>query len=523
MAEGEALRNKQTWLRQERERLLAENGPLRTAQEAARADSQSQLTAMETRLAGLQAEADSARDAAAAEIQRLIDVGTAHTATTAAEIANLTQQLETALAEGEALRNKQTWLRQERERLLAENDALRTAQEAALADSQSQLTVMETRLAGFQAEADSARDAAAAEIQRLTDVGTAHTATTAAEIANLTQQLETALAEGEALRTAQEAALADSQSQLAAMETRLAGLQAEADSARDGAAAEIQRLTDAGTAQDEALLALTAKLETQTLDLQALRDNMDRQIRALVAEREATDTDLGALRHENSALVAQLAAALANASQYQQSLERGQAEAAAQLAQSQQAVQKLQSELQAVRQDAQDRLHDQQTTAGSMADQLTAAQDQAAANLAVLTAGFETRQIAADAQRDDMLRELRQLREALAQTQHVAESDKAAHTVRQTAQEKAFAQTRVMLEDDIENLQALLRDQLNQAERLRATTEQDKAAQTALRAERDAARAQAKALDEAIGQVLNSTAWKLTAPIRKVLETVRGQ
>ncbi|MCF8516702.1 MAG: hypothetical protein K9G72_20415, partial [Rhodobacteraceae bacterium] len=329
----------------------------------------------------------------------------------------------------------------------------------------------------------------------------------AEQIAALTQQLEQAQTEGNAHL---QALTEERDAQAADVEVR---------------AAQVATLT-------EQLEQLSINLESQRADWEGQRDDLQRQTRALAAERDSIEADLEVMRSENAslsdrqaALAAQLADQIATAWQQQQEHERDMAEQAAREARHLQELQDLTAKLEANQFKAETTLHEMQTqlqtqeaNTHALTEQLAQANAQEASALATLTEGFELRQIAADDQREEILRELRHLREAEEQTRQELS---ALHS-EQAAQARLFDQTKILLEDDVENLQALLRDQLAAAEKLRAASEQDKLAYATLRDERDAARAQIRALDDTIGQVLNSTSWKMTAPVRKMLESLRA-
>ena len=481
----ETSQNKQTWLRKERELLQAEEADLRRALQVASDEGQTRIAALEARIKTLQTAAETARTEAQALTEDR-DAQAAEAQTRAETIAALTQQLEQAQAEADT-----------RLQALTEDRDARAAEAQTRSETIATLT---QQLEQAQAEADARlhaptkdRDARAAEAQ-----------TRAETIAALTQQLEQAQAEADA---------------------RLQALTED----RDAQAAEAQTRAEAIATLTQQLEQATIGLESQRADWEGQRDNLQRQTRALAAERDAIEADLETVRTENAALSDQLAA-LSGQLAAQDTLVRQQqqdhaADRAAEQARHAQEVQDLTTRLEAAQLAAetqhhamQPQLQAQQANIRDLTDRLAQAQAQEASSLATLTTSFETRQIATDQQRDEMLRELRTLREAEEQTRQ----ELLALQTAQAAQERLFAQTRTLLEDDVENLQALLRDQLAVAERLRAASEQDKVASAALRTERDEARAQAKALDDTIAQVLNSTSWKLTAPMRKMLESVRS-
>ena len=481
---------------------------------------------------------------------------TANLAAAAEREAELAARLDSstaALANLEALRtdletslNKQNWLRKERERLQAEESELRRTLQAASEELQSSIVGLEARVKTLRAAAESARteaEARTAQNATLTDQLEQAQQALAKAQAEAEGRLHSLTAERDSLASETEAragAITTLTGQLEQAQQALAMAQAEAEGRLHSLTAERDSLASEAEARAGAITTLTRKLEHATVSLDAQRadwegkhDDLQRQSRALAAERDAIEADLEAARVEKTALsnqlaalADQLAAQIANARQQRHDHKRDTAEQAAKQARYRQDVQDLTATLAASQLAAETRLHEmqaglqaQEAEILALTDRLAQTQAQEAAALATLTAGFETRQSTADSQREEMLRELRGLREAEDQTRQ----ELLALRTAQAAQERVFAQTKSMLEDDAENLQTLLRDQLAVADRLRKASEQDKLACAALRDERDAIRAQVKALEDTISQVLNSTSWKLTARMRKMLESVRSR
>jgi hypothetical protein len=171
----------------------------------------------------------------------------------------------------------------------------------------------------------------------------------------------------------------------------------------------------------------------------------------------------------------------------------------------------------------------------ALGSQLAAAEKMAVRELVDLTGTFESQRIEQDAQREVLLRDLRALsdeRQMLSEqlAALIAEADRRKNDAGQeakaiaeavAAREVGWAQERAMYEDEVETIRALLREQLAGAETLRLGLAETKASVTALQAERDKLMRHARALEDMADQLLNSTSWKLTAPMRKLLEGVR--
>ena len=421
-----------------------------------------------------------ARNRQLAETQaRLLDLQMAQSEAGAAQTLR-NEELNAALAEAEARAAALQAEVAEKDAALAELGPLRATLEAA----QNKENWLRKSLQAANEGAKSQAEALRARVQALeTELATARQQSEATTRA-LREDLEEAQAE--AARTLRE-------------------MQAERDLQAAETEARIAELISEAEAEAEKIATLTLSLEQATEHQQRLqaewdaqRGDLQRQLRALAAERDALDADLAQQRAEGSAIATRLAATEAAMAETQTAMA--------------QEVAALQAAAVTARQEWQGREETLQTEVRALQAQvleLTGALRQSeareAASLATLTEGFESRQIAAEAQREALLRELRQQQEAEAALRQDLDSLRDS----QARQERTFAQTRTMLEDDVENLQALLREQLATVDRLRT--------------ECDAARAQAKALDNTIAEVLGSTSWKLTAPMRKLLESVRNR
>ncbi|WP_205518751.1 hypothetical protein [Pseudotabrizicola algicola] len=459
-ADLETAQNKQTWLRKERERLQAEEAELRRALDSAAKEAQERKSEAEARTQAARAEAE------------------AHAET----IATLTRQLEQSHAEAEA--------RTQAARAEAEEHA----------DTIASLT---RQLEQSHAEAEARTQAARAEAEEHADT-----------IASLTRQLEQSQTEAEArLQSLNDARAAEAQSQadtIATLTRQLEQSRIDADARlhaltqdRDARAAEVQ-------AQAEAIATLTQQLETVTIghdtryadlarqhqETQQAAQALSEERAALAAELEAARAEIAAASEQFTAIGAQLATQAAQTFQARRDHDQIRAEHALTLRQ----VQDLSAQLDTAQREAAARAADVLSLEAELRevkDRLAQNHAREARSLVTLTAELEKHQIAAD--------------------QHRAVQDTLA------ALQAAYAtqEQRLSLQEaESEKLRALLSDQAVQTDRLRAKANADRAA---LRAERDAARAHAKAQEDRISAVLNSTSWKLTGPVRKALETVRGK
>ncbi|MBL9055406.1 MAG: hypothetical protein JNJ84_03930 [Rhodobacteraceae bacterium] len=344
------------------------------------------------------------------------------------------------------------------------------------------------------------------------------------ELADSQRRVQAAMAERDDL--ARQAALRETEAQ--AQAARLT-LEAKAATAREQALS--RRLEDM-TADLDAHAQRQHDLATQEAEVQALTallEDQQRLARAFAAERDALAAQLDEAEATATRLEAELAGrGAATSAQDQARLATLEAELATALAHARaqdSALQQLQATAEA-----------QQAEAARALASLAAERDAAIAaqhgRLDQITAASEARQVEADQLHALQLQELQSRCDALTAERDSLRAEAATHQAdldrrlkemesRLQAQDRAFVQERTLQEDEVENVKAMLREQLAAAEELRKTLKQRQDELSSLRRERDRLATHAHALDDTVQQLLNSRSWKLTAPMRKMLESVR--
>jgi len=301
----------------------------------------------------------------------------------------------------------------------------------------------------------------------------------------------------EAQRNQAEAAAADR----SATEAALAEAEARhAEALGEAEARHATVLAEAEAAHGADLAHLTGATAQATAEAAARQEGLLRQGRILAAERDALEADLAAARSAAAALSQRLADQAAAVTSREADL---QVTTAARAAAFETDLRALTARLEADR-DAADA--DRAATRAERDAAQTAATE-AAARLALQQGDLET-----------LRARLQQLQEATAGTSagtsagaEAAAAEITALRAARDAAERRADQARVLAEKEVANQQAQLRYRLARFESL-AVTDRDTIA---------VLRAEMRALQGRVEQILSSTSWRMTGPLRKMIQTLR--
>lgn len=329
-----------------------------------------------------------------------------------------------------------------------------------------------------------------------------------ARLVDQQDEVDRKVAEARALETA--AAQAAQQALKAEAEALVAQAEERHQAEADRLAAQIADLTMRQAAERQAA--------------EEAHESLIRQISVLSAERDAMETQLGERERELARLVAQVEAQRRapedQGADHRQQIAALQAERAAESARHGEEVARLARELETRQAEAGQqqaeallRIRAFEAEREKLEAQLRSLASDHSQAVAQLSEVLAARQNEATA-RDALLHEVQTLKEEREMRARQAESE-------QVALQRSLQQARAAHEDEVASLQALLRDRLSQVDQLTGTLETLRASQLELRKERDQARTHARSLEETVNQILSSTSWKLTAPIRGLVGATR--
>lgn len=385
------------------------------------------------------------------------------------------------------------------ERMLAEVRVLELEQQQRLIrlneaydERNRQVALLQARLVDQQDEVD----------RRVAEARALETAAAQAAQRTLKAEAEALVAQAEERHQAQADRLA---AQIADLTMRQAADRLAAEEAHDSLMRQISVLS----AERDAMETQLAERERELAQLVALgerhqtvpesQDQNDRQqIAALLAERDALAQELQSLQAQvrsAEALAADTGRRDEEVARLARELETRQAEAGQQQAEALLRIRAFEAEREKLEAQVRALASEHSQAVAQLSEALAARQNEAAA-------------------REALLREVQQLKEEREMRVRQAEAE-------QASAQRALQEARAAHEDEVASLQALLRDRLSQVDQLTRTLDTLRASQQELQKERDQARTHARSLEESVSQILSSTSWKLTAPMRRLVGATR--